>query len=207
MNLAVVPTFGGYAVFLLRRRFDAEQPIRRGRSSERCRLPQRVVRRHAFSIEWLFGASAPVPFDRVFAAMVSTHVLIGIGEAVITGLTLSAVLASRPDIVHGAAGIDLESGRTARSRTVLAIGVAITLAVAAVVSQFAADSPDGLERVAEDLGISGEDSSGLFADYATTGIENEALSLAIAGIAGVIVTGAVLAGLLLATRTRAKVTQ
>ena len=33
--------------------------------------------------------------------MVGTHVLIGIGEALITGLTVSAVLASRSDLVYG----------------------------------------------------------------------------------------------------------
>jgi cobalt/nickel transport system permease protein len=33
--------------------------------------------------------------------MFGTHVLIGIGEAVITGFTVSAVLASRQDLVFG----------------------------------------------------------------------------------------------------------
>jgi ABC-type Co2+ transport system permease subunit len=33
--------------------------------------------------------------------MVSTHILIGIGEAIITFLTVSAVLASRSDLVFG----------------------------------------------------------------------------------------------------------
>jgi ABC-type Co2+ transport system permease subunit len=33
--------------------------------------------------------------------MVGTHILIGIGEAIITGLTVSSVLASRSDLVYG----------------------------------------------------------------------------------------------------------
>jgi cobalt/nickel transport system permease protein len=33
--------------------------------------------------------------------MLSTHLLIGIGEAVITMLTVSAILASRSDLVYG----------------------------------------------------------------------------------------------------------
>jgi ABC-type Co2+ transport system permease subunit len=33
--------------------------------------------------------------------MVGTHLLIGIGEAIITSLAVSAVIASRPDLVHG----------------------------------------------------------------------------------------------------------
>jgi len=38
----------------------------------------------------------------VGVSMVGVHGLIGIGEGVITALTVSAVLASRPDLVHGA---------------------------------------------------------------------------------------------------------
>ena len=34
--------------------------------------------------------------------MVGVHVLIGIGEGVITALTVGAVLAVRPDLVYGA---------------------------------------------------------------------------------------------------------
>jgi cobalt/nickel transport system permease protein len=37
----------------------------------------------------------------VFTAMFSTHVLIGIGEAIITVLTVSSVLSSRADLVFG----------------------------------------------------------------------------------------------------------
>jgi ABC-type Fe3+-hydroxamate transport system substrate-binding protein len=36
--------------------------------------------------------------------MFSVHVLIGIGEGLITALTISAVLALRPDLVFGARG-------------------------------------------------------------------------------------------------------
>ena len=36
------------------------------------------------------------------AAMVGVHTLIGIGEGVITALTVGAVLAVRPDLVYGA---------------------------------------------------------------------------------------------------------
>jgi ABC-type Co2+ transport system permease subunit len=47
------------------------------------------------------GATATFSTSTVFTAMVGTHVLIGIGEAIITGLTVSAVLASRSDLVYG----------------------------------------------------------------------------------------------------------
>jgi cobalt/nickel transport system permease protein len=34
--------------------------------------------------------------------MIGVHTLIGIGEAVITALTVGAVMATRPDLVYGA---------------------------------------------------------------------------------------------------------
>ena len=65
-------------------------------------------------------------------------------------------------------------------------------------SQFAVDSPDGLESVASETGITGADPAfggGIFADYATEGIDNQGLSLAIAGVAGSLITLAVGYGL------------
>ena len=50
----------------------------------------------AFTLEYALGGTATFDVSQVLAAMVGVHGLIGIGEAVITGLTLSAVLAARP---------------------------------------------------------------------------------------------------------------
>ena len=48
------------------------------------------------------AAPAAASVGTVAAAMVGVHVLIGIGEGVITALTVGAVLAVRPDLVYGA---------------------------------------------------------------------------------------------------------
>jgi cobalt/nickel transport system permease protein len=56
----------------------------------------------AFTIEYAIGGTTNVDVGTVLAAMVGTHVLIGIGEAIITTLTVGAVLAARPDLVYGA---------------------------------------------------------------------------------------------------------
>jgi cobalt/nickel transport system permease protein len=56
----------------------------------------------AFTIEYAIGGTTNVNIGTVFAAMVGTHVLIGVGEAIITTLTVGAVLAARPDLVYGA---------------------------------------------------------------------------------------------------------
>ena len=54
-----------------------------------------------FTLQYAMGANATFSVSTVLGAMVGTHVLIGIGEAIITGLTVSAVLASRSDLVYG----------------------------------------------------------------------------------------------------------
>jgi cobalt/nickel transport system permease protein len=56
----------------------------------------------AFVGLYAVGGQAPIPLDRLATAMLGWHVLIGLGEAAITGLVVSAVLAVRPDLVHGA---------------------------------------------------------------------------------------------------------
>ena len=208
INMAIVTAFGGYGAYWL---FRKMLPANRGGVIGATGLAAGVsvvLSATAFSLEWLFGATAPVAFDKVFGAMVTVHALIGIGEGVISALAVSAVLAARPDLVYGAQDLSLSArARTGRlSRRVFVFAaVSVALVIAAVVSQFAVDSPDGLERVAEDTGISGQASpleASIFSDYAVEGLENPTLSLAIAGIVGSLVTLAVGGGLIVALRRR-----
>ncbi|RKS77226.1 cobalt/nickel transport system permease protein [Actinomadura pelletieri DSM 43383] len=59
----------------------------------------------AFTGLYAVGGTTDVSIAKVAAAMVGVHVLIGIGEALITAVTVSSVLAVRPDLVHGARGL------------------------------------------------------------------------------------------------------
>ena len=59
----------------------------------------------AFVVEYAIGGAGGVPVGTVFAAMVGVHALIGIGEGIITALTVGVVLGVRPDLVHGAADL------------------------------------------------------------------------------------------------------
>lgn len=65
------------------------------------------------------GGNAPVDLGAVLAAMLSWHVLIGLGEAVITGMMVAAVVAVRPDLVYGArqvlAAVPLEIRKATRA--------------------------------------------------------------------------------------------
>jgi cobalt/nickel transport system permease protein len=51
---------------------------------------------------YAIGGTAPVPLDGLATAMLGWHLLIGLGEAVITSLVVASVIALRPDLVHGA---------------------------------------------------------------------------------------------------------
>ena len=70
----------------------------------------------------------------------------------------------------------------------------VSIGLAGIASFYASSSPDGLEKVAGDIGFIETakdhtlDNSAL-ADYGVAGIENERLSVGIAGILGVIATG------------------
>jgi cobalt/nickel transport system permease protein len=210
LNMAVVTAFGGYAAFALLRRLLPRNGAGVIAAAGIAAGVSVVLSSAAFSVQWLFGASANIPFDTVFGAMVGVHALIGVGEGVITALAVGAVLAARPDLVHGARDLtrQQQADRPRVSGRVFAIvALLVTVVIATVVAQFAAPDPDGLERVAEDTGFvdTAEDhalGSSIFADYATSGVGDETLSLAVAGVVGVTVTLLVGAGLVLAVRDR-----
>lgn len=205
LNMAIVTSFGGWAAFLGFRRVLPRTINGVAGAAGLAAMVSVVLSSAAFSIEWLFGATVAVSFPTVFGAMVTVHLLIGIGEGVITALAVRSVLAVRPDLVEGTRGLELGRRHTRPLAALTIGGVIAAFVVAMVVSQFAAGDPDGLERVAEDTGISqvAEDSplaSSIFADYATAGIDNEQVSLAVAGAAGTAV--ALLVGLGLASAVR-----
>ena len=58
----------------------------------------------SFVSQYAIGGTGTLDVLDVLVAMFSVHVLIGIGEGLITALTISAVLALRPDLVFGARG-------------------------------------------------------------------------------------------------------
>jgi cobalt/nickel transport system permease protein len=92
---------------------------------------------------WL---SMSARLDLVVPAMMGVHALIGMGEALITVAALSFIMRMRPDIIETGAQV----GKTSRSW--IAAGMLVVL-VLVVLSPMAAVNPDGLEKVAEDLGF------------------------------------------------------
>ncbi|MGW7422348.1 energy-coupling factor ABC transporter permease [Streptomyces sp. NPDC054813] len=169
----------------------------------------------AFTLLYAIGGTTDVSIGKVATAMIGVHVLIGVGEAAITALTVGAVIAVRPDLVYGARelrqGLKLRvngvlvdappsqpaptapvAARTSR-RALWITGLATSLVLAGVVSFYASADPDGLEKVAHDKGIdvkaqehAAADSP--LADYGVKDVSDTRLSGGLAGVIGVGVT-------------------
>ncbi|MFI6453709.1 energy-coupling factor ABC transporter permease [Streptosporangium amethystogenes] len=178
----------------------------------------------AFTLLFWIGGTAPIEIGTVAAAMGGVHLLIGIGEGLITAVTVSTVLAVRPDLVYGArelvaplvlrgAGGDVTITSESPAPTApvaarrpgwfLPAGIAVAALLAGVVSFYASSSPDGLERVAEDTGFSGQAADHSLgeqplADYGDVG----GIPVGVAGLIGVGVTLAVGGGLFFTVRRR-----
>ncbi|MFD6417393.1 energy-coupling factor ABC transporter permease [Streptomyces sp. NPDC060194] len=174
-----------------------------------------------FTLLYAVGGTTDVPIGTVLTAMVGVHVLIGIGEALITAATVGAVIAVRPDLVHGARGLTAPlklrvngelvdaapaarrtaapaatAARPARSvRGVWAAGLGLALLLAGVVSFYASANPDGLEKVAADQGIDKkvEDHASADSPLADYGVGDIADARLSGGLAGVIGVGATIA--------------
>ena len=104
VNMALVGCVGGYLVF---RAIRAVLPDGLAGVDVAAGLAAFVsvpLAAGAFVAEFALGGTTGVDVADVLAAMVGTHALIGIGEGVITAAAVGAVLATRPDLVHGATG-------------------------------------------------------------------------------------------------------
>jgi len=103
LNMAIVATVVGWLVFRLGVRLVRTRPAAAvvAGIAGFVSVPAAAM---GFVVEYALGGTAPVSISAVAAAMGGVHLLIGIGEGVITGLVVAAVLASRPDIVVGVRG-------------------------------------------------------------------------------------------------------
>ncbi len=120
INMALVTAWGGYAVFLLLRR---AMPATRTSVTVSAGIAAGisvVLASLAFVVEYAVGGTGGASVGTVLAAMVGVHTLIGIGEGIITALTVGVVLGVRPDLVYGAADLQAplvlgpKPGETAR---------------------------------------------------------------------------------------------
>ena len=100
-NMAVISVWVSFAVFMLLKKILPKTKswlVVATFISALISVPAAAV---GFVIQYAIGANATFSVGAVLNAMVGTHIIIGIGEAIITALTVSAVLASRSDLVFG----------------------------------------------------------------------------------------------------------
>jgi cobalt/nickel transport system permease protein len=105
-NMSLIGALGGYLIFrvvlrLLPQR-RASVPVAAAVAAA-LSVPLAAA---GFVLQFAIGGTVEdLSLQAVLAAMVGVHLLIGLGEAAITFLTVGLVLGSRPDLVHGARGV------------------------------------------------------------------------------------------------------
>ncbi|MEU9283753.1 energy-coupling factor ABC transporter permease [Streptomyces sp. NPDC048275] len=179
----------------------------------------------AFTLLYAVGGTTDVSIGKVATAMIGVHVLIGIGEAAITALTVGAVIAVRPDLVYGARGLrqrlklrvgdelvdapapELPVAARTSHRKVWITGLVTSLVLAGFVSFYASANPDGLEKVAADHGIDKKteehaSADSPLADYGVKDVSDARISGGLAGVIGVGVTVVAGSGVFWAIRRR-----
>jgi cobalt/nickel transport system permease protein len=129
---------------------------------------------------WLSGTAK---INVIVPTMLGVHFLIGIGEALITVAALAFILRTRPDL------LDEASASAQGSRGWVLAGILITIGVV-LLSPLASTSPDGLERVAKDLGFLQTGQTApykIIPDTFLAVLGSTPLSTILAGIAGLLV--------------------
>ena len=152
----------------------------------------------ATSLElWLSGTAK---LDIVVPAMLSVHALIGLGEALITVAALAFILRTRPDLLGE------QSASAKGGRGWILAGLLIALAVAGL-SPLASADPDGLNRVAMDLGFihTAQLGTGPLTGYRVPFLTSAPAAKIVAGVIGILVVAAIvlLIGLSLRKKNRA----
>jgi cobalt/nickel transport system permease protein len=103
--MGIIPVFVGWGVFRTVRAMAPATKATVVGASGIAAFVSVPVAAAAFAVLFAIGGSVDLSFGSVLTAMVGVHLLIGIGEAVITAAVVSAVVGARPDLVYGAADL------------------------------------------------------------------------------------------------------
>jgi cobalt/nickel transport system permease protein len=100
VNMAFVGVFVGYGVAVALRRVAARSRAGLLGTAFVAAFLNTVAAAMSFVLQYAVGGSGGASLGTVFGLMLAFHVLIGIGEGVITAATVGAVASVRPDLVH-----------------------------------------------------------------------------------------------------------
>ena len=193
VNMGLIGSVGGYAIYA---------PLRRAIAGPKGTLIAAMVAAWfsvllasgAFAVE-LAASGRRGDFLSVLAWMALVHSLIGMGEALITGMVVRFVLLRRPDLLEGGGAHPEATDRVGRWGQTMAAGLAIALGVAVFLAPFASEFPDGLEYVGQSLGFLPEEAAAApplpspMADYElkVPGLNHARVATAMAGVVGTLV--------------------
>jgi cobalt/nickel transport system permease protein len=193
INMGLIGSVGGYAVYA---------PLRRAIAGPKGTLIAAMVAAWfsvllasgAFAVE-LAASGRRGDFLQVLSWMALVHSLIGLGEALITGIVVRFVLLRRPDLLDQQGGQSDGPGRAGRWGQTMAGVLAIALGIAVFLAPFACEFPDGLEYVGQNLGFLPDEAQvtaplpSPMADYElkVPGLDHARVATAMAGAVGTLV--------------------
>jgi cobalt/nickel transport system permease protein len=185
-NMGIVSVWSGYMVFLLVRALGWGDSNRSTVfAAAFAGWFGTVAASIACAGELAFAKTAP--WNITFPAMTNIHMLIGIGEGLVTGLVVLAVLRTRPELLTATG----QCGGSQTKASLIGSGLLVCLGLALFVAPFACAWPDGLEKVAQTLGFAnglpGHDSSTFpspMPDYSFPFASSPSVATALAGGCG-----------------------
>ena len=197
VNMGLIGSVVGYAIYA---------PIRRWIGGQRGVLIAAMIAAW-FTVLLAAGACAVElsasgserNFFRILSWMALVHAVIGLGEAMITGLVIRFILLTRPELIAEDSTPALESavpgiGPSRRWLPTILGGLGVALAVVVFLSPMASKLPDGLEFVSGKLGFLADElpSSPIpvpMPDYQLPlpGLEHVKAATAVAGVVGTLV--------------------
>ena len=177
-NMAVVGVTVSYFVYTSLRKLIGDKSWAIFVSGALAAWLSIVIASLACALELAISGTSPA--NIAVPAMGGIHMLIGLGEALITVGALAFLYAARRDLL--ANGNEASKGGIAV--WIFGMGIALFLAI---LSPLASSHPDGLEWVAEQKGFLDVAQGPLYEiipDYVFPGISNEAVATILAGIIG-----------------------
>jgi cobalt/nickel transport system permease protein len=183
-NMAVLGSAGGYAMYWALTRVLRGH---RGRVTALAFAAWCSAVLASISCAGQLAWSGTVAWSVGFPAMTTVHMLIGLGEGVISALAFLGVQRARPELIADADG----PVPPKRVGELVRYGLIVTFGVAIFVAPFACSWPDGLERVASKLGFARLEvrspAPTLAPDYQMPGIHWTAGATAMSGALGSLV--------------------
>lgn len=194
VNLAIVGPLVGWLVY---RAFTAISRNRLTRSIGSFAAAWTACVAGSLSAALMLWVSGRVPLVVGAATMGLWHMVIGVGEGIITAGLVSYLATVRPDLLA-----DESPAETRPARTV-AVALSFVALVAVGLSFLATATPDGLEYVYGRLGQPFQSTPMLespMPDYLLPGVANQTLAGVLAGVVGVVIAGTVVYALVRAAR-------